>query len=85
MTIKYYRYLIAMRCMTEEELEVSETNKCYFGPFRILKTDDDMPRLKDRTSYPYVDFYSTKDQSKEYAIKKILELFEGEMNRQQTE
>ena len=63
-----------------EEIEVRETPKCYIGTYcRILKADDDTPRLKDRTSYPYVDFYSTKDQSKEYAVKKILEFFKKEM------
>ena len=80
MIITHYRYKIAMGYMITEEIEVRETEKCYIGSnCRILKSDDDTPRLKDRTCYPYVDFYSTKDPSREYAVERILEFFREEM------
>lgn len=80
MIIIHYRYKIAMGYMMKEEIEVRETQKCYIGSnCRILKADDNVPRLKDRTSYPFIDFYSTKDTSREYAIEKILEFFREKM------
>ena len=84
MTITYYRFSISRGYMTVEEIEVRETQKMYIGSdcgCRIRKDEDDIPVLKDRTSYPFVDFYSTKDPSREYAIEKILEFFRGEMGR----
>ena len=76
-----YRYKISMGYMIREEIDiVKETPKCYFGKYcRILKKDDGIPVLKDRTTYPFIDFYSTKDPSREFAVEKILEFFRGEM------
>ena len=80
MKIIHYRYKIDMRCMVCEEIDVRETENCYIGEYcRILKSDDGIPRLKDRTSYPYVDCYSTKDTSKGNAIRSILKMFMRDM------
>ena len=80
MTITHYRYKISMGYMMKEEIEVRETDKCYIGSnCRILKLHDGIPVLKDRTCYPYVDFYSTKNPSREFAIKNILEMFRRSM------
>ena len=81
MKIIHYRYKIAMGYMMCEEIEViKETSKCYFGNCcRILKSDDGVPVLKDRTTYPFIDFYSTENQSREYAIECILQFFKRQM------
>ena len=82
MIITYYRYKISMRYMMAEDIKVRETQKMYIGSdsgCRIRKDEDDIPVLKDRTSYPFIDFYSTKDPSREHAVGKILEFFRGEM------
>ena len=80
--IIYYRYYIPSCVMYVEEIEVYETPKCYIGEHcRIFKKADDVPRFVVRVGYPYVDFYSTKDQSREHAIEKVLEMFKEEMTR----
>lgn len=81
MKITNYRYKISMRYMMVEEIEVRETPKMYIGSSgcRIRKDEDGVPVLKDRTSYPFIDFYSTEDPSREHAIEKILEFFREEM------
>lgn len=80
MIITHYRYKISMGYMMKEEIEVRETERCYIGSHcRILKDHDGIPVLKDRTSYPYVDFYSTENPSREFAIENILELFKEQM------
>ena len=88
MTITYYRYKITYGYMTTGNIQVRETPKLYVAthenPYhyhQIRKEDDDIPVLKDCTTYPYIDFYSTKDQSSEYAIRKMLEYFEKTMRR----
>lgn len=76
MEIIYYRYLISYGRINTIKLKViKETPKCYFTDDnkRILKSDDNIVQIKDRTCYPYIDFYSTKDQSREYAVRKIIE------------
>ena len=75
--IIHYRYYISLNKMEAYAIDIKkETNKCYFGTHRMFKkSEDDIPALKDRTSYPYVDFYSTKDSSMEYAILKICKFF----------
>ena len=84
MKINRFRYYITYGTMEEHVIDANETPKMYVATssaFRIniKKEEDDVPTLKDRTSYPYVDFYSTKNQSREYAIQKICEFFAGQM------
>ena len=81
MIIVHYRYKISMGYMMMEEIEViKETPKCYFGSHcRISKNDDGIPILKDRTTYPFIDFYSTENQSREYAVENILQFFKNQM------
>ena len=75
MEINFYRYYISygkLRCFHYKTYK--ETPKCYWvDDGRLLKSDDGVATIKDRTSYPYIDFYSTKDSSMEFAVKSIIE------------
>lgn len=79
MKIVRYRWLISYGTIQEEEFDVEEKEKSYIGTYnyggvcRFLKSSDDKAKIKDRTTYPYIDFFSTKDSSKEYAIGKIID------------
>ena len=77
MTIKFYRYKISLGILCEEDIEiVKETPKCYFGKYcRLLKSEDGKADIKDRTCYPYIDFFDTKNPSREHAVSKIAEFF----------
>lgn len=74
MEINFYRYFISygkLSCFNFKECK--ETPKCYWANGRrLLKSDDGVADIKDRTSYPYIDFYSTKDSSREFAVKNII-------------
>ena len=78
MTITFYRYYISSGCLKSWDIEIKkETDKCYFGwtGQRFLKENDNTPVLKDRTSYPYIDFYDTKDNSRLHAVDRIVDFF----------
>ena len=74
--IHSYRYCISLGCMNEDVVSVQEKAKSYIGEgFRFLKSEDGVADIRDRTSYPYITFYSTKNPSREYAVRKIKEFF----------
>lgn len=78
MTIKRYRYYISHGHLEGTEMEVErETDKCYHtkNGCRLLKKDDGEANIKDRTTYPYIDFFSTTDSSRENAVKSIIKFF----------
>jgi len=77
-TITLYRYRIALGnldCTTHKI--VKETDKCYFceDGRRFMKEDIDKADIKDRTNYPYVDYFSTKAVTRQQAVKKIKDFF----------
>ena len=80
-SIVVYRYCIALHKMYRWVVKITKETPCFYmnACTRIKKEDYGYPIFKDRTSYPYVDFYSTKDTSREYAIRNILEMFKRDM------
>lgn len=77
MKITFYRYYIALGRLNEFEyndvIEHKKTYSCYGGERRLKKENDGVACIHDRTSYPYIDFYSTENSSREFAIDKIIE------------
>ena len=70
--IKRYKYLISFGILRLDAIPVRETEKAYIGMVnRFLKSEDGVADIKDRTCYPYITFYSTKDPSREFAVKSI--------------
>lgn len=89
--MKVYRYFITYGRLMDYDVEVEKETPTYFflvngssingqNRARIPKKEDGIPILKDSTHYPYIDFYSSKDQSREFAIKNILEYFRDRMS-----
>lgn len=81
MVIVNYRYSILTHTVKREEIDVRETQKCYVGEYcRMFKREDDIAMLKGAASaFPYIEFYSTKDPSKEHAVENILKYFESDL------
>ena len=88
--MKVYRYFITYACLSSFEVEVVKETPTYFfladgstinGQKRtkISKKEDGIPVLKDSSHYPYIDFYSSKDSSREFAIENILQYFKDRM------
>lgn len=90
MKIKFYRYFVALEKLCSYTIDVTkETNKHYLladGSFiggqrrtKIAKEDNGISILKDRTCYPYIDFYSTENPSRDFAIENICKYFKNNM------
>lgn len=90
--MKIYRYFITYERIVCYEVNVTRETPTYFfladgstinGQKRtkISKKEDGIPVLKDGAHYPYIDFYSTKDSSMEFAIENILQYFKDRMYR----
>ena len=88
--MKVYRYFITYGRLIDYEVEVVKETPSYFfladgsvinGQKRtkISKKEDGISVLKDSAHYPYIDFYSSKDSSKEFAIENILQYFKDKM------
>lgn len=72
--ITLYRYHISLGNLTCKTYKIlKETEKCYFCEehTRFLKTEENQADIKDRTSYPYIDYFTTKEITREYVVKKI--------------
>ena len=89
-TIIVYRYFVTYCKLRSYEVEVEkETPTFYFlkpnsyinneKRVKIRKDEEDQVVLKDPCHYPYIDFYSTENPSREYAIKMILQDFKNNM------
>lgn len=90
MKIKFYRYFISYETLSCYTFDVtSETKKHYIlaensfiGTQRrtkIAKEDDGIAIFKNRTLSPYIDFYSTENSSRDFAIENICEYFKSKM------
>ena len=73
-TITLYRYRIALGSLdcTAHKI-IKETDKCYFSEDgkRFMKENEDTADIKDRTTYPYIDYFTTKAITRKQAVKKI--------------
>ena len=85
-----YRYYITYECLKCYDVEIVKETPTFFyladgskigtqNRTKIKKIEDGKVVLKDSTSYPYIDFYSSKDSSKEFAIENILQYFKNRM------
>ena len=74
---RWYISLGQLEILPPERI-AKETPKCYFGitGTRYLKAEEGEAGIKDRTNYPYVDIWSTKDLPRAAAVQKILEFLQ---------
>lgn len=90
--MKVYRYFVTYECLDCYEVEVVKETPSFFflakgskiGPqvrSKISKKEDGKVVLKDSTNYPYIDFYSTENQTREFAVENILKYFKNHMER----
>lgn len=90
--MKVYRYFVTYECLTCYEVEVVKETPSYFflaeGSFigsqkrtKISKKEDGKVILKDSAHYPYIDFYSTENQSIEFAVENIMKYFMDKMTK----
>lgn len=88
--MKVYRYFITYGCLNCYEVEVIKETPTYFfladGSYvgiqkrtKISKKENGKVILKDSAHYPYIDFYSTENQSREFAVENILKYFRDRM------
>lgn len=82
MKIILWRYYISLGHLWKFEFDdVVETAKTYRcktedGESRVLmKANDGVADIHDRTNYPYIDFYSTGDSSRKFAVEQIYKFF----------
>ncbi len=79
--ILYTYYISDGRIDAFHHKVVKETEKSYHttSPYNaynngiLKKTDDGKVILKSKTKYPYIDFFDSKNPSRERAVKKITE------------
>ena len=80
-TIILYRYKLSYGVIENAQtFKVErETPLCYFteGNRRFMKEEDGKAVIKDRTSYPYIDFWSANFVEKNDAVKAFKNFFEG--------
>ncbi len=90
-TITLYRYFISYGYVISYKLEIErETPSFYYfventsvagmKRTKIHKEEENKAIVKDPTHYPYVDFYSTENDSYEYAVENILNRFKRDLN-----
>ena len=88
MTLYIYRYYVAFGEIKEfEESGYRETGKAYTRENtgeRLLKSDEDKPVLKSRTSYPFIDIFSREKIGKKAAAQKILDFLRNEWGLETT-
>ena len=81
--MKVYRYFVTYSRLSCYDVEVTKETPTYFylasgskngsqNRTKIAKKENGKAVLKDSTHYPYIDFYSTEDQSREFAIENII-------------
>lgn len=88
--MKVYRFFITYNCLKCYEVEVVKEMPTFFfladdsyigiqKRIKIPKKDNGKAILKDSAHYPYIDFYSTENESREFAVENILKYFKAGM------